>query len=175
MEKNTAVITLPITLPTPHLSSPFQSQTYFHIRFSLLWCHFPLVCWICSPQGPQWLLCHQWAFIILALSPLCNSGCCWPCFPSGNVRLPFFSVCNHALSVSCARCFSILSLHVDSLQVAVLELCILQTLSRKTPTTHMASLTIRAGSLQISLSSLVRLHVTFSPSYHRDASIWKCS
>lgn len=36
-KKNT---TLPITLPTPHLSSPFQSQTYFHVQLSLLWCHF---------------------------------------------------------------------------------------------------------------------------------------
>ena len=120
-KNNTAVTTLPITLLTPHLSSPFQSQTHFHVHLSLLWCHFPPSRWVCSHQSPQWLLCDQWAFVILALSPLCNSGYCWPCFPSGNACLLLFSACNHTLSVSCATCFSILFLNVDILQVTVLE------------------------------------------------------
>lgn len=142
------IITLPITLPTLSFFSP-QSQTYFHyssLCSGVIFLHpteFALTRVLsdfCVTSGHlPFLPCHHSAALdtvdhtfLLEMSV---------CFSS--------SVCQCLVSLSCARCF-ILFLNVDVLQVTVLELCILQTLSRKTPSTHMASVTIRAGSLCIS-------------------------
>ena len=68
-----------------------------------------------SPVGT----CHSYLVATLQHLMLLTSLSFW------KRSIAFFCVCNHVLSVSCARCFSILSLNVDILQVTVLALFIL--------------------------------------------------
>lgn len=88
--KTTVIITAPSPKSPSCLSFPFQSKTYFHLQFTLLWYHFSPFRWICFHHGPQLLLCPQGAFVIPTLSPLCSIWCRWVLFPSRNASFPCF-------------------------------------------------------------------------------------
>lgn len=69
MFKTTVIITAPSLKPPSCLSFPFQSKTYFHLQFTLLWYHFSPRSSVASvsPGG----LCHSYPITTLQhLMPL---------------------------------------------------------------------------------------------------------
>lgn len=178
-----------ITNHTPHLFSPFQSQTDVHLQLTPLntpcWYHLFPFHRIGFHQGPRWLPCHQWACVIPPLWPHCSIWYCWPHFPCGNAPSPVLH-CNLLAFLPC------LWSHLVNLPCWLLLLCpslkqcssghclstldtLLLTLSLGNPN-HSRGFKDHMNRLIMCpcFYSLARLHLTFLVNYHKDVSAWKC-